>query len=138
MKPYFKRVAAQSPTMFWINNPTQEQADLALENGALGCTNNPSYTQKMYDHPEYHAYTAVILDDVLAEFDDDRAAAIEFQARMVKPITDKFLPLLAWQTDTGQQRRKCPGTVRGHTGGLARADNGLPVPGTQAAVSGGH
>ena len=28
MKPYFKRVAEQSPTMFWINNPTQPQADL--------------------------------------------------------------------------------------------------------------
>jgi len=93
MKPYFKRVTAQSPTMFWINNPTQPQADLALEHGALGCTNNPSYTQKMLDHPEYGDYTYGILDDVLREIPDDRGAAIEFQARMVKPITDKFLPL---------------------------------------------
>jgi transaldolase len=93
MKPYFKRVTAQSPTMFWINNPTQPQADLALEHGALGCTNNPSYTQKMLDHPEYREYTYGVLDDILREISDDRAAAIEFQARMVKPITDKFLPL---------------------------------------------
>lgn len=93
MKPYFKRVTAQSPTMFWINNPTQPQADLALEHGALGCTNNPSYTQKMLDHPEYSETAYGVLDKVIREFPDDRAAAIEFQARMVKPITDKFMSL---------------------------------------------
>jgi transaldolase len=93
MKPYFQRVAEQSPTMFWINNPTQPQADMALEHGALGCTNNPSYTQKMLDHPEYSDYAFGILDEVLREYDDDRKAAIEFQARMVKPVADKFMPL---------------------------------------------
>jgi transaldolase len=79
--------------MFWINNPTQPQADMALEHGALGCTNNPSYTQKMLDHPEYSDYAFGILDEVLREYDDDRKAAIEFQARMVKPVADKFMPL---------------------------------------------
>ena len=90
---YFKRVEAQSPTMFWINNPTQQQADLALTHGALGCTNNPSYTQKMLDHPEYSDYACQVLDGVLREINDDRVAAIEFQARMVKPIADQFMPL---------------------------------------------
>lgn len=90
---YFQRVMAQSPTMFWINNPTLEQVDLALKHGALGCTNNPSYTQKMLDHPTYGEETSKILDQVLKEVDDDRAAAIEFQARMVKPVADKFIPL---------------------------------------------
>jgi len=89
---YFHRVRRQSPTMFWINNPTLAQADLALEHGALGCTNNPSYTQKMLDHPEHGAFTKQVLMEVLQEFDDDRQAAIEFQARMVKPVADKFMP----------------------------------------------
>jgi transaldolase len=93
MKSYFKRVTEQSPTMFWINNPTQPQANLALEHGALGCTNNPSYTQKMLDNPEYSDYAYGILDDVLREIDEDKKAAIEFQARMVKPIAEKFMPL---------------------------------------------
>jgi len=93
MKPYFKRVAEHSLTMFWINNPTQPQVDMALEHGALGCTNNPSYTQKMLDHPDYSDYAYGILDEVLREYDDDRQAAIEFQARMVKPIAEKFMPL---------------------------------------------
>jgi len=92
-KTYFQRVTEQTPTMFWINNPTSEQADWALENGALGCTNNPSYTQKMLDHPNYSKYAFGILDDVLRDVADDRKAAIEFQARMVKPIADQFMPL---------------------------------------------
>lgn len=89
--PYFKRVMQQSPTMFWINNPTQPQADLAIEHGALGCTNNPSYTQKMLDHPEYSEYAYAILDGVLRDEPDDHKAAIEFQAQMVKPIAEKFM-----------------------------------------------
>jgi len=90
MKPYFIRVTEQSPTMFWINNPTRTQADTAIENGALGCTNNPSYTQKMLDHAEEGSYTQKILDDTLREIEDDRQAAVVFQQRMVKPIADKF------------------------------------------------
>jgi transaldolase len=90
---YFHRVSQQSPTMFWINNPTRQQADMAIAEGALGCTNNPSYTQKMIDHPEEHAYALGILDEVLKECQDDAEAAVLFQARLVKPIADKFLPL---------------------------------------------
>ena len=63
MKPYFMRVSEQSPTMFWINNPTRRQAEMAIANGALGCTNNPSYTQKMIDHPEEGAYALGVLDE---------------------------------------------------------------------------
>jgi len=90
---YFHRVTGQTPTMFWINNPTRTQAVLALDHGALGCTNNPSYTQKMLVHPEESEYTKNILAQVLQEVDDDREAAIEFQARLVKPVAEKFMPL---------------------------------------------
>jgi hypothetical protein len=48
---YFIRVTSQSPTEFWINNPNRLHADMAISHGATGCTNNPSYTQKMLDHP---------------------------------------------------------------------------------------
>ena len=93
MKPYFIRVTEQSPTMFWINNPTRTQADVAMEHGALGCTNNPSYTQKMLDHSEEAAYTQKILDETLMAIEDDRRAAVVFQQKMVKPIAEKFRPL---------------------------------------------
>ena len=47
MNDYFKRVSKHTATRFWINNVTREEADLALEAGAVGCTQNPSYTWKM-------------------------------------------------------------------------------------------
>ncbi len=96
---YFHRVTSQSPTMFWINNPTRAQADMAIAAGALGCTNNPSYTQKMLVHPEEAEYAKQILADVLQEYDDDRQAAIEFQARICQPIAEKFMPL--WEASGG-------------------------------------
>lgn len=92
-KPYFQRVSELTPTMFWINNPTRRQADMAIEHGALGCTNNPSYTQKMIDHPEEKAYALQVLDQVLREERDNRKAAVLYQKKMVKPIADKFLPI---------------------------------------------
>jgi len=92
-KPYFIRVTEQSPTMFWINNPTRKHADMALENGALGCTNNPSYTQKMIDHPEESEYALNLLDESIRECDDDWETAEIFQRKMVKPIAEKFMPL---------------------------------------------
>lgn len=92
-KPYFIRVTEQSPTMFWINNPTRKHADMALEHGALGCTNNPSYTQKMIDHPEEGEYALNLLDESIRECDDDWETAEIFQRKMVKPIAEKFMPL---------------------------------------------
>ena len=47
MNDYFIRVSKQTPTKFWINNVTLNQADLALEAGAVGCTQNPAYTWKI-------------------------------------------------------------------------------------------
>jgi predicted aldo/keto reductase-like oxidoreductase len=40
---YFERVRATTGGRFWVNNPTIEEMDLALEHGAMGCTTNPSY-----------------------------------------------------------------------------------------------
>jgi len=97
---YFHRVTSQSPTQFWINNPTREQCDWAITEGALGCTNNPSYSQKMFDHPDEGAYASVILEEVLREFKDDDEAIEVFQRRLVKPIADKFMPI--FQHTSGQ------------------------------------
>lgn len=98
MKPYFHRVMALTPTKYWINNPTRAEADLALENGALGCTNNPSYPQKMIDHTLEGEYALALLDESIAETQDETQAEILFQQKLVKPIADKFMPLFE-QTD---------------------------------------
>jgi len=90
---YFMRVAHQTPTEFWINNPTREQADLAIAQGATGCTNNPAYTQKMVDHPSEEPYALRIMDESIREVDKKENAIAEFQRRLVKPIAEKFLPV---------------------------------------------
>jgi transaldolase len=90
---YFQRVKRLSPTRFWINNPTREEADMAIAAGATGCTLNPSYTQKMIDHPQEGAYALRILDETLRETPDDVAAVAIFQRKMALPICTKFLDM---------------------------------------------
>jgi transaldolase len=89
---YFIRVTQQTPTEFWINNPTRAQADLAISHGATGCTNNPSYTQKMVDHPVEGTYALKLLDETIHATKNGNTIA-EFQRRTVKPICDKFMPM---------------------------------------------
>ena len=88
---YFQRVTRQTPTKFWINNPTRDQAGWAIAEGALGCTNNPSYSQKMIDHPVEGGYASKLLDEALRETGDNDQAIALFQRKLVKPIADKFM-----------------------------------------------
>ena len=97
---YFLRVKKQTPTEFWINNPTRAQVDLAISNGATGCTNNPSYTQKMLDHPAEEPYARNILAQVVGEVPEAEAPA-ELQRRLVKPICGRFMSV--FQTSGGKQ-----------------------------------
>jgi transaldolase len=90
---YFQRVTRMTPSRFWINNPSRREADLAIEAGATGCTCNPSYTQKMIDHPEEGPYARQILDQVVHDVRNDVAAVAEFQRRLVAPICEKFMPM---------------------------------------------
>jgi transaldolase len=103
MKPnsYFLRVTHQTPTEFWINNPTREQAGLAISHGASGCTNNPSYTQKMIDHPLEGEYARKMLDESVQMGRSEMEAIAEYQRRMVEPVAAQFLPLFL---ETGGQK----------------------------------
>ncbi len=92
-QPYFSRVISQTPTEFWINNPTREQAALAITHGASGCTNNPSYTQKMVDHATEGSYAGSILNEVTRESANNDEAAAIFQRRLVTPIAEQFMPM---------------------------------------------
>jgi transaldolase len=88
---YFHRVMQQTPSNFWINNPTREEADLAIAEGANGCTLNPSYSQKMLDHPVEGPYAHQILDAVIRDCENDIEAVTEFQRRLAAPICEKFM-----------------------------------------------
>jgi transaldolase len=92
-KGYFHRVQEQSPTIFWINNPTREEADRAIAAGACGCTCNPSYCQKMIEHLGEGPYALAALEQVLRETSNDSEAESLLQRRLAKPIIDRFRPL---------------------------------------------
>jgi len=90
---YFIRVTRQTPTKFWINNPSRDQAALAIGHGALGCTCNPSYSQKMVDHPQEGQYALRLLEEAIQETGSDKLAAEVFQQKLVRPIAQRFLPI---------------------------------------------
>ncbi len=90
---YFHRVSSQTRTRFWINNVTREQARLALENGATGCTQNPSFTYKMLVHPEEGEYAKDLYRKILREEPDDSEALVKLQRELVGEVAKQFLPL---------------------------------------------
>jgi len=97
---YFHRVHRMSPTKFWINNPTSEEVQLALEAGALGCTNNPSYSFKMLEHPKENARALKLLKEAVQETTSDDEAAAAFQRKLVAPVAAAFRPL--WERSGGE------------------------------------
>lgn len=90
---YFKRVSAQTPTRFWINNVTREQAHLAIDAGAVGCTQNPSYTYKMLTDEQERPYVYEKLDRIIGLEADDNEAQVMLQRELVAGIADIFMPM---------------------------------------------
>lgn len=90
---YFHRVHAQTPTRMWINNVTREQAKLAIEAGATGCTQNPSYTWKMLQRPEERPYVMEKMDAILKDEPDDNQVLIKLQRELVAGVAEYFMPL---------------------------------------------
>lgn len=97
---YFHRVAKQTPTIFWINNPTREEAELAIAAGAKGCTCNPSYCQKMVDHPVEGPYALKLLEEAVKESKDDSEAEAILQRKLVRGIAERFHPLFTASSGT--------------------------------------
>ncbi len=91
---YFKRVAALTPTKYWINNPTREETDWAIAQGAVGCTCNPSYCGKMlFDRPNEKDYVSDELDKVLMGVETVTGVEEDLQRQLVSVIAEKFMPL---------------------------------------------
>lgn len=92
MASYFHRVSAQTPTKFWINNVTRKQAEMAIEAGAVGCTQNPAYTWKILQS-EDKDYAVELLDEILRSEPDDNTAVVMLQRALVEKVAEYFLPL---------------------------------------------
>lgn len=88
---YFHRVAALTPTKMWINNVTPEEADWAIAAGAMGCTQNPSYTWKMLNHPQGKSEVLALLDETLKESENDNEIECILQRKLVKRVAERFM-----------------------------------------------
>lgn len=87
---YFKRVQAQTPTKFWINNVTREQAQIAIDNGACGCTQNPAYTWKMMNNEAEKAYVMETLQKIMKQEKDDNRALVYLQRELIGGVAKVF------------------------------------------------
>ena len=87
---YFRRVHAQSPTRFWINNPTVEQAKKAIGAGAINCTTNPTYTAKMLKSDEMRPCILQAIAKAKGEARDIHHAAALTQRAAVKTLLPLF------------------------------------------------
>ena len=99
-KNYFQRVRDLTPTKFWINNVSRQEAEEGLAAGAVGCTQNPSYTWKMITHPQEGEHTLQVLRETLKESGDDNEVECILQRKLVKRISDAFMPL--WKSSHGR------------------------------------
>lgn len=90
---YFKRVTQQTATRFWINNVTREQARMAIDAGAVGCTQNPSYTHKMLINVAEKGFVYGKLDEFLKTTKDDNEVQVNLQRELVAGIAEIFMPM---------------------------------------------
>lgn len=93
MNDYFKRVCSETPTRFWINNVTREQAKLAIDAGAVGCTQNPSYVWKMLDGSSDSELAESTIHKYLDSEPDDEEVLINVQRELVSNIAKDFMPI---------------------------------------------
>ena len=101
MANYFQRVMAQTATNFWINNVTREEAKIAVEAGAVGCTQNPSYTWKMLISDTDGDYAKGLLKEILKTEPDDTMAEVKLQRALVEEVAKAYLPL--YKSSHGKQ-----------------------------------
>lgn len=93
IKQYFQRVQEQTATRFWINNVTRTQASQAIHAGAVGCTQNPSYTWKMMNDAEEKSYVDELLSQILVRETDDNMALVTLQRELIGSVARVFKPL---------------------------------------------
>jgi len=88
---YFQRVYAETPTRMWVNNPSGADLERALAAGAINCTTNPQYCQKLFDtDPDY---MRGVVDRVVREVEDDEEAAEKVYHQAALRVLECFRPL---------------------------------------------
>jgi transaldolase len=85
---YFQRVFNETPTRLWINNPNGQDLEKAIAVGAINCTTNPQYCQKLFESdPEY---IRSVVDSVVREVEDDEEAAEKIYHKATHRVIARF------------------------------------------------
>ena len=85
---YFHRLTAETPTRFWINNPSGADMDQAIAAGAINCTTNPAYCSKLLvSDPDY---IRGVIDQVIETTHDDDVAAVCVYQRAGARVMARF------------------------------------------------
>ena len=88
---YFHEVQEKTGARLWVNNPTPEEAEKAIADGAVSCTTNPAYCSRMIKvAPES---TLAVIDKCLDQSEDDSRVAALVQGELVRPLLDIFRPI---------------------------------------------
>ena len=85
---YFRQLRTETPTRVWVNNPTDHEVELALAQGADGCTTNPAYVASLLRRapdPVRQTITQVAHDDA-----SDETIAGRVQLALVDRIAARF------------------------------------------------
>ena len=111
---YSKRLAQESPTRFFVNNPTPSEAKGALEIGnVIGMVTNGNYLQRMLTMPETRDDTVAVIDKYIKEgIDDDQLIVALAAQHAVSRCAKYFMPLyeqsqgeLGWAAIQGNPNR---------------------------------
>ncbi len=98
-RDYFHRVATETNTQVWINNPSLSDLKHSLEAGAINGTTNPAYGSKLLkSEPEY---MSKVIQYVVAETASDDEAADQIYQIISGRFMREFLPL--YESSGGQQ-----------------------------------
>ncbi len=88
---YFHQLVAETPTRVWVNNPTLDEIDLALAQGAVGSTTNPAYGGGLLKRAPDEIRP--LIAECARAAADDHAAADLVQQHLVARIAARFGPL---------------------------------------------
>lgn len=141
---YFKRVQAITPTRFWINNVTKEQARLAIEAGACSCTQNPSYPWKILNSAADGSEARKLMDRLIQEEADDEIVLRRFQCSLITEICGIFRPIFdqtnhqnGWVTIQGSPLYEDRDTILewGRIHHQAAPNMMLKIPATKSGIS---
>jgi transaldolase len=89
---YFHQMAKETPTRFWVNNPSGADMERAIAARAINCTTNPAYCSKLLKSDTDYIHS--VIDEVITnETRDAEKAAVRVYQRASKRVMDRFLPL---------------------------------------------